>query len=209
MRLSDFTIGAPIERLGTKCPSITSTCIRSALARSASAACSPRRAKSAARIDGASFAASLSMSRLSLSLSAFVRGNDFLAGFEDFNEPLISPGNLRYGGVPRYLLCTPVNQRIPEAGSANGKPNEARNRSSGREAFADLSVVFAPSENDAADSVPASPAGSSNNPFAVLLPLEAFDLPYVRLDPRVLKVHNGLRHQRGTKFPVISLLVSS
>src|SRR5215472_8375959 len=39
---------------GTKCPSITSTWIRSAPDRSASATCSPRRAKSAARIDGAS-----------------------------------------------------------------------------------------------------------------------------------------------------------
>src|SRR5262249_48069930 len=53
-RRSDRTMAGPIERLGTKCPSMTSTWMRSAPARSASATCSPRRAKLAARIEGAS-----------------------------------------------------------------------------------------------------------------------------------------------------------
>src|ERR1700760_1246052 len=53
----------PIEMLGTKCPSITLTWNLSAPARSTSATCSPRRAKSAARIDGASFTALMSLSR--------------------------------------------------------------------------------------------------------------------------------------------------
>ena len=48
---SELMMGAPMERLGTKCPSITSIWIRSAPARSASATCSPRRAKSAARME--------------------------------------------------------------------------------------------------------------------------------------------------------------
>src|SRR5262245_19976509 len=47
-------MAGPIDRFGTKCPSMTSTWMRSAPARSASATCSPRRAKSAARIEGAS-----------------------------------------------------------------------------------------------------------------------------------------------------------
>src|SRR5882724_5460302 len=54
-RRRDWTIAGPMLRFGTKCPSITSTWIRSAPACSASATCWPRRAKSAARIDGASF----------------------------------------------------------------------------------------------------------------------------------------------------------
>src|SRR4030095_5528189 len=48
-RRSEATIGAPIQRLGKKCPSITSTWMRSAPACSASITCSPKRAKSAAR----------------------------------------------------------------------------------------------------------------------------------------------------------------
>src|SRR2546425_8771361 len=61
-RRRDWTITAPIERFGTKCPSITSTWIRSAPLCSASATCWPKRAKSAARIDGASLTVRLSMS---------------------------------------------------------------------------------------------------------------------------------------------------
>ena len=43
----------PKVRFGTKCPSITSTWIRSAPPCSASATCSPRRDASAERIEGA------------------------------------------------------------------------------------------------------------------------------------------------------------
>ena len=45
--------GIPIERLGTKCPSITSRWIQSAPAPSTAATSEPRREKSADRIDGA------------------------------------------------------------------------------------------------------------------------------------------------------------
>src|SRR5258705_2628380 len=53
-RRSERTTAGPSVRFGTKCPSMTSTWMRSAPAASASATCSPRRAKSADRIDGAS-----------------------------------------------------------------------------------------------------------------------------------------------------------
>src|SRR5918996_898203 len=53
-RRSDATIGTPIEMLGTKCPSMTSTWMRSAPACSASPTCLPKCAKSAERMDGAS-----------------------------------------------------------------------------------------------------------------------------------------------------------
>src|SRR5215831_15468898 len=61
-------MGAPIEMLGTKCPSMTSTWIRSAPACSASSTCLPKCAKSAARIEGASLITSLSMAALSVGL---------------------------------------------------------------------------------------------------------------------------------------------
>src|ERR1700679_3780357 len=52
-RRSDFTTGGPIVRLGTKCPSIISTWMTLAPPSSAARTCSPRRAKSAERIEGA------------------------------------------------------------------------------------------------------------------------------------------------------------
>ena len=47
-----FTTPGPMVRLGTKCPSITSTWIQSAPAAETACTSSPRRAKSAAKIDG-------------------------------------------------------------------------------------------------------------------------------------------------------------
>src|ERR1700686_4242144 len=51
---SDFTTGGPIVRFGTKCPSIMSTWMTLAPPSPAARTCSPSRAKSAERIDGAS-----------------------------------------------------------------------------------------------------------------------------------------------------------
>jgi len=51
---SDFTTGGPIVMLGTKWPSMTSTCSTVPPPSIAAFACSPRREKSAERIDGAS-----------------------------------------------------------------------------------------------------------------------------------------------------------
>src|SRR4051812_143290 len=50
---SAFTTSGPIEILGTKCPSITSTCTQSAPAASIARTSSPSLAKSDARIGGA------------------------------------------------------------------------------------------------------------------------------------------------------------
>src|SRR3984885_11422843 len=52
-RRSDFTTGGPMVRLGTKCPSIISTWMTLAPPSLAARTCSPRRAKSAERIEGA------------------------------------------------------------------------------------------------------------------------------------------------------------
>src|SRR5215510_10757577 len=65
-RRSDSMIGVPIEMFGTKCPSMTSIWMRSAPACSASPTCLPRWAKSAARMEGASFTTCLSISPVPL-----------------------------------------------------------------------------------------------------------------------------------------------
>src|SRR5713101_6207486 len=50
--LNALTTPGPKVRLGTKCPSMTSICMPSTPASSASFACCPRRAKSALRMEG-------------------------------------------------------------------------------------------------------------------------------------------------------------
>src|SRR6267378_136547 len=120
-----------------------------------------------------------------------LRGNDFLAGLENFNKRMISTSDFSDCGTPCYLLRTPVNQRIPEARPAHGEANEAGNCSCSSEPLTDFAIVLATTENDAADSVPAFTAGSSHDPFAVCLTVEPFDLPHVRLNPRILKFLNS------------------
>src|SRR5260370_18147528 len=145
---------------------------------SASATCSPRRAKSAASIDGASFTVSAS-----ISLSLLSHRNDFLASFEDVNKIPISASNFCDRIISCYLACTPVNEWTPQSRPANGETIETRNCRSGRKPFADFPVVLAAAEDDATDSVSASPAGSSHDPLAVFMTLEPFDLPHIRLHP--------------------------
>src|SRR5271170_7062463 len=133
MRLSDFTIGAPIERLGTKCPSITSMCIRSAPACSASRTCSPRRAKSAARIDGA--------------ILAFV-SSDASCGtgvfLERIHKLLVAVRNLLDRVFPGDLFCPPIHQRIPETRAADRETNEPGDAGRRRQPLVHLLVVLAP-----------------------------------------------------------------
>src|SRR5262249_18560299 len=206
-RLSDWTIGAPMERLGTKCPSMTSTWILSAPAFSASATCSPKRAKSAARIDGASLTDSLSMVRLFSVLCSLSR-NHFVACFEDLHEFLIPTRDFGHSGIPSNLLAAPVNQRIPEAGSTDSKADEARHARRGRKPFAYFLIVFAASQDDAADTVAACAAGRGYDSFAVFAPLESFDLPDVRFHSGILELLDGLGHQPRPKREIVGSFIS-
>src|SRR6266446_171279 len=142
------------------------------------------------------------------SVSRLLRGNDFLAGFENLNKLLISASNFGDCVISSYLACAPVNEWTPEARPAHGEANEARNCSCGSEPLADFVIVLAPAEDDAADSVPAAAAGSSHNPFAVFLTLEPFNLPHVRLNPRILELLNSLSHQPGTHLQLVEFLIS-
>src|SRR2546426_5935708 len=111
-RRTDCTTAGPIERLGTKCPSMTSTWMRSAPARSASVTCSPRRAKSAARIEGASRTRSLRSGGTGL--------------LEDVHELVVPAGDLGDRLPSGRLFVPPADQWLPEVGAADREPQEAR-----------------------------------------------------------------------------------
>src|SRR5215472_16137534 len=142
--------------LGTKCPSITSTWMRSAPARSASATCSPKRAKSAARIDGANFTASFFIRWFAPSPSC----GTGMGVFKNVHKLPVAAGDLGDGGFPRRLLGPPVNERIPESCPAYCKANEPRNAGRYRQPLAHLFVVLASPQDDAADFVATAPVGS-------------------------------------------------
>src|ERR1700730_5219172 len=112
--------------------------IRSAPARSASATWSPRRAKSAARIDGAIFPPSLCVSRPPpFSSSATYRFKRTLEGkitsrgtgrlLENFHKLAVAAGNVVYRLFPRDFLRSPVYERIPKTRAPHREADEPRN----------------------------------------------------------------------------------
>src|SRR6266481_331268 len=138
----DLTTSGPMLMFGTKTPSMTSTWMRSAPARSASVTCSPRRAKSAARIEGASRTRSLRSG-----------GTGFL---EDVHELVVPAGDLGDGLLSGRLFAPPADQWLPEVGAADREPDEARDSGGGHQPLAHLLLVLAPAEDDAAHAVPAA-----------------------------------------------------
>src|SRR6266478_10088137 len=193
-RRTDCTTAGPIERLGTKCPSMTSTWMRSAPACSAAATCSPRRAKSPARIEGASRTRSLQSGGTGL--------------LEDVHELPISAGDLGDGLLSGRLFAPPADQWLPEVGAADREPDEARDSGGGHQPLAHLLLVLAPAEDDAADAVPAVAARGGDDPLAVLATVEPFDLPDVRLDSGILELADRLDHQSWPELQVVGLLVA-
>ena len=131
-----------------------------------------------------------------------------MESLEDLDEFPIAAGDLGHRGFPCHLLRAPIDKRLPEARASDGEANEARHSSRGCQPFANLLIVLTPTQNDTTDSCAAVPTRSGNNPFAVLMPVKSFNLPYVRLDACVLELLDGLRHQERAKFQVIGLLVS-
>src|SRR5262252_9614212 len=202
-RRSDWTIGAPIEMLGTKCPSITSTWMRSAPARSASATCSPKRAKSAARIEGASFTASFPIGVL-----FFCSCGTGMSFFKSVHKLAIAASHLIHRGLPRRLLVAPVDKWLPEVGPTHGETDKAWHAGRRRQPFAHLFVVFSTPQDDAADIVATALTHGRHNLRAVLAAVQPLDLPHVRLYLCVLKLLDALDHKSRAQLAIVGLLVA-
>src|SRR5260221_9160469 len=68
----------------------------------------------------------------------------------------IAAGNFGHSGVPRYLSGPPANERLPESRPAHCETDEPPDSPRGDQPFAHFFVVFAPTQNDAADFFPAA-----------------------------------------------------
>src|SRR5215471_16742168 len=125
--------------------------MRSAPARSASATCSPKRAKSASRIEGASFTAPFP---IYATISPSRRASPGADVLKNVHELPVSALNLGHGGLARYLLRPQVNERIPETGPAHCKTDEPWDAGRRRQPFAHLWVIFASAQNYATYFIP-------------------------------------------------------
>src|SRR5580692_1912241 len=123
---------------------------------------------------------------------------------EDVDEFAVAPGDLGDGLVPRRPFRPPRNERIPEIRAPDCEADKARNAGGDREPFANLLVVLAAPKHDAAH--PLSPTGPSrgHDPRAIFAPIEALDLPDIRLDAGRLQLLDGDDHQPWPEFGVVS-----
>ena len=100
-----------------------------------------------------------------------------------------------------------IHERVPEGGPADREADESGNARGGREPLPHLLVVLAAAQDNAAHLVAARAAGRGHDLLAIFLLIDAFDLPDVGLDSRVLQLVDGLDHQRRAKLQVVGLLV--
>src|SRR5881397_1591053 len=190
---SAATTSGPMLRLGTKCPSMTSTWMRRTPASSASDTWAPSRRKSAERIEGA-----ISTGRV-------------LTG-----PPLAS----RRAGTsacsaarpPRWRLHASCDRRASRRArprrSSHGEADEAGDPGCGRQPGLDLRLVLAPSEDDTADAGAAGALCRSDHGGAVLHAIEALDLPDVGLYPCILELVDRVDHVARPARPVVRALVA-
>src|SRR5215469_2782745 len=143
--------------------------MRSAPARAACLTCSPNRAKSAARIEGAI---------LRLRCTCLLR--------ENVDEFTIPPRNIVDCLLARTIPGSPVHKCAPEACAPHREPDETRNAGGGRQPLVYFFVVLATSKKNTADPIAPPAASGLHDFFAVLASIQPFDLPHLPFDYRVL-----------------------
>ena len=95
-----------------------------------------------------------------------------------------------------------------KVGAADREADEARHTGRHRQPFAHFLIVLAAAQHDAADLIAAAGARRRHDRLAILAPIEAFDLPEIRLDAGVLQLADGLDHQARPQLEIIGLLVA-
>src|SRR4051794_17831768 len=86
------------------------------------------------------------------------------------------------------LFVTPGDQRIPENGATCGKTDKARHLGGDPEPLSYFALVLTAAENDASDTSAAADARRRYDAFAILAPIQAFNLPQIWFDAGVLKL---------------------
>src|SRR6516165_8207863 len=98
---------------------------------------------------------------------------------EDIHEFAVAFGNLRDGITPCGFAVLQLDERLPKTCPANGESDESRNGGSRGKPFADLAIVFAAAEDNAAGLVTAVAAYRRDYLLAVFPSIQPFDLPYI------------------------------
>src|SRR6266436_10313237 len=122
--------------------------------------------------------------------------------FKDVDELAVPRCNRVNRTFSRAFSVAPSNQRFPEVGSANGESDETGHAGCRRQPFTHFLFILAATENDTAYFVASAVTSGCYNSLAVLAAVEAFNLPNVRFDVRVLEFFNGMNHKKGPNLRV-------
>src|SRR5262245_56557062 len=112
----------------------------------------------------------------------------------------VAAGDFVSGDLSGEVSSAPVDERVPEDRSANGKADEARYDCGHRQPLMDLFLILAPAEDDAANVAAAIPPGNGHNLLAVLTAIEPLDFPDIWLDASILKLLDHLHHKTRTQL---------
>src|SRR5918998_2420545 len=99
-------------------------------------------------------------------------------------------------------------ERVPPDRAADREAHVALDRRAGAQPAVDLLVVGPAAEDHAHDAVAVPGAGLLDDRLAVLLAVEALDLPNVGLDARVLDVGDRRPHELGPQLEVVAALLA-
>jgi hypothetical protein len=106
------------------------------------------------------------------------------------------------------LFAPPGNQRIPENCAAYGDADKPRHLRGDSEPLSHFALVLAVAENDTSDMIAAAAACRRYESFAVLAPIQAFNLPQIWFDAGVLKLLDRFDHQTGPQLAIVGRFIA-
>src|SRR5678815_5465719 len=95
-------------------------------------------------------------------------------------------------------MCSPVDDSIPERGAAHCKPDEPRHACGCRQPGFNATGFRTTTENYGPYMLPPVPPRGGGNLRTTVNPIQAFDLPHVRLDAGVLQLDYRTHHKPRT-----------
>src|SRR5438445_283218 len=108
---------------------------------------------------------------------------------------------------PVQSLSQPFSQRSLPDRPPDGKSDEARHAGLLLQPVLELRLGCPAAEDDANDILAAAASGFLGYPPIILAPIQAFDLPDVRLDTGGLRLHDGANRQLRPHFQVVKVAV--
>src|SRR5262249_2267250 len=131
-----------------------------------------------------------------------------VCSLKQIDELAIAPGDRSNRLLASRFFAPPGNQWIPENGAAYGKADKPRHLRGDSEPLSHFALVLAAAENDASDVIAAAGACPRYESFAVLAPIQAFNLPQIWFDAGVLKLLDRFDHQAGPQFAIVGRFIT-